>query len=334
MSAHSGTIRNLSDIAKLVGVTPAAVSLALRDSPQLSDELKSRIRQLAEAHDYKPRSYRKRKTTETATSPFIGPILLINNDKGEDDPVANAVIPKVMQLSEQYGFELLFRHYLELGANPGLMNNVAGIIFYNDPENVTIPEQIPAAQIFGWKPQPEKCDRITANDEQIVNLAIRQLTADGPLKKAVIAWRIDSIVSGIPHPRIERFIEKMTALEVEVLPMGFNRDDADIPARLAEFLGNTPYHQCGFFGFNGVSGLKLCCALDNLGILAQHGPRQVVICDNTLLLNSFWPLPHRIDLDFPTMTERAVSMLLWRLQHPDSPKVLAMQEARLLPGGN
>jgi LacI family transcriptional regulator len=45
---------NVRHIAKLAGVSPSAVSLALRDSPRISVETKARIMSLARELDYKP----------------------------------------------------------------------------------------------------------------------------------------------------------------------------------------------------------------------------------------------------------------------------------------
>src|SRR5688572_21268978 len=45
---------NVRHIAKLAGVSPSAVSLALRDSPRISAETKARIVSLARELDYEP----------------------------------------------------------------------------------------------------------------------------------------------------------------------------------------------------------------------------------------------------------------------------------------
>jgi len=48
--------RNLTDLAQKAGVTAATASMALRNSPRLSDEVKDRIRQIAEEDGFTPRS--------------------------------------------------------------------------------------------------------------------------------------------------------------------------------------------------------------------------------------------------------------------------------------
>ena len=58
--AMAGKIRNLNDLAKQVGCTATAVSMALHDSPQLSVELREKIKKTAKENDFVPRSYNRR----------------------------------------------------------------------------------------------------------------------------------------------------------------------------------------------------------------------------------------------------------------------------------
>src|SRR3954468_17880646 len=45
---------NLRHLARLAGLSPSAISLALRDSPKISAATKKRVRRLAEKHRYRP----------------------------------------------------------------------------------------------------------------------------------------------------------------------------------------------------------------------------------------------------------------------------------------
>lgn len=325
--------KSLKDIAELAGVTAAAVSLALRNSPKLSDELKVRIQQLAAASGFKPRSYRKRRTAKPAADAGDGRerILLINSENPELNPVVNTVLPKVTQLSETLGFRLGFCQLPELLENPALLDNYAGVIYYNDPPGLVLPEKVPAVQIFGWLPEnPTRRDRVTANDSQVVELAVRHLTGGRNVTHAVMAWRPDMLV--IPeHPRISGFIRRMREKGCQVLPLAFGREDESLHERIGSFLGETPVENAAFFGFNSVCGLKLCCALDRLGIFGEAvRNRAVLVCDNSQLLKGFWPPPALIDLNLPLMAERAIEALLWRLRNPGAPGAVILQEARLL----
>ena len=75
----AGKIRNLNDLAKRIGCTATAVSMALHDSPQLSAELREKIKKTAEEHDFVPRSYCRRTVQGKKRYSHLGPLLLLHN---------------------------------------------------------------------------------------------------------------------------------------------------------------------------------------------------------------------------------------------------------------
>ena len=50
---------SMSEIAEYLGITKVSVSLALKNSPLISDELRKQVQQLARATGFSPRKYRK-----------------------------------------------------------------------------------------------------------------------------------------------------------------------------------------------------------------------------------------------------------------------------------
>ena len=76
----AGKIRNLNDLAKQVGCTATAVSMALHDSPQLSEELREKIKKTAKENDFVPRSYNRRTVRVKKRYSHLGPLLLLHND--------------------------------------------------------------------------------------------------------------------------------------------------------------------------------------------------------------------------------------------------------------
>lgn len=56
-----GKIRNLNDLAKHFDCTAMTVSMALRDSPQLPEALRERIKAFARKNNFSPRSYNRKK---------------------------------------------------------------------------------------------------------------------------------------------------------------------------------------------------------------------------------------------------------------------------------
>ena len=64
--ASTRKVRNLDDLAERAGVTAATVSMALRNSPLLSEKMRERICRLAEESGFKPRTYRRRALPKTS----------------------------------------------------------------------------------------------------------------------------------------------------------------------------------------------------------------------------------------------------------------------------
>ena len=52
--------RTMMDIANMLGISKVSVSLALRNSPTISPELRSRVQQIARETGFKARNYQKR----------------------------------------------------------------------------------------------------------------------------------------------------------------------------------------------------------------------------------------------------------------------------------
>ena len=61
---------SLRELARLAGVSPATVSLAMRESPRLAEATKERIRQIASEHGYRPNPRLSRILSETVSSRY------------------------------------------------------------------------------------------------------------------------------------------------------------------------------------------------------------------------------------------------------------------------
>lgn len=252
---------------------------------------------------------------------------LLHYDADEGDPVRDGILPTILEKLNKHGVEYEYLNQEELRKNPVLLEKFAGALYYNDLKGITLPEDFPAAQIFGWDPMGAALDRITTNDFEVVNIAFDFFRRAG-VRRAAIVWREDMVL--IPdHPRIAGFLSRMDAAGIAASPLSFRREDPDFTARMKEYIESGD-DRIGFFGFNALCGVKLCCALDALGLLAKYSERSILICDKSILLSGFYPRPAMIDLNLPAMADRAVEMLLYRLANPETPGLLALQSPRLL----
>lgn len=321
--------RNLADLARQAKVTAATVSLALRDSPQISPEVKEKIRQMAAEQGFTPRTYNRRpKPQPLKRHAHLGPVLVLHYDTDEEDPVRDGILPVIFQRLNQYGVDYQYKSHSEVKADRSLTDQFAGVLYYNDLLDWQLPPELPAVQIFGWNPMGPQQDRITADDNRITEIA-EEFFRRAEVKRTVIIWRED-MVQIRNHPRIAGFLARMNAIGIEAVPMPFRREDPGFTARLKAYIESGD-DRIGFFGFNAFCGVKLCCALDSLGVLGKYGANCVLVCDKSLLLNVFYPTPAMIDLNLPMMADRAVEMLLHRLSNPGIPGILVQQFPRLVP---
>ena len=236
-------------------------------------------------------------------------------------------MPVVSQGLSRYGIEHRYVNRSVLLEKPELLSEFRAIVFCNDLQGVRLPEKFPGVQVFGWDPRGEALDRITANDDEVVSLASGQLRRAGVTRAAVVWQR--NMVQIPDHPRISLFLSRMKALGIQAEPMPFDREDPDFTERMRNLIESGD-EKIGFFGFNALCGVKLCCALESLGLLRKYSPDRVVVCDKSLMLSGFFPSPVMIDLNLSVMAERVVEMLVWRLANPDAPGVLMLQTPRLL----
>ena len=267
--------RNLTDLARQMNVTAATVSLALRNSPLLSAEVREKIQRTAAELEFSPRAYTRRtKSNRVKEKSGLGPVMLLLDDHGEEDPVRDGIMPVVSQNLSRYGLEHQYINQSRLRENPELLKEFKGIVFCNDLKGIQLPENYPGVQVFGWEARGPALDRITTNDDEIVSLAVEYLCRAG-VKRAVIIWQRNMVQ--IPrHPRIACFLERMNELGIQAAPMPFDREEPDFSGRMKELISSGD-DRIGFFGFNALCGVKLCCALESLGLLRKYSPHSVLV---------------------------------------------------------
>ena len=327
--SRTGKPRNLSDLAELAGVTKSAASLALHNSPQLSDELKQRICTLAKVHNFTPRKYNRRvqQNNSSQTAPFTGRVLMVHYSSEEEDTVNIELENAIINRLNTHHVPFQTRDLAEILENPDLLHEYAGVIYYFDPPGLIVPREIPRVQIFGLERLAPGHDRVTTNDEEIALLAVDFLLRV-PLRAAALVYRED-MIRDYYHPRIQYFKHRLRELGVEYLELMYRRDEEAFPERvrtLAEQFGD----KLGFFAFGDICALRLYLALNEIGIWKRYATDRVICGDTTRFLRNFWPQEHLIELQLEELARRAVDQLLWKLQTRNSYGATIMLEARLI----
>ena len=321
--------RNIRDLAEKAGVTAATVSLALHDSPRLSSEVKERIRRIAAEDDFTPRRYTRRLPARPPKRfSHLGPILFVDNHEDEEDPVGEGLFAAFARQMNLYGVEFSSINDADLVREPEVVREFSGVFFYNDPRIAPLlPEEIPSVQVFGWEKLRANGDRVTTDDSGVVDIAVDFFRHVG-VARVIQVWRHDILRED--HPRLRLFRERMEAVEIPVTGLCYRKYASDFVDLLREAVA-AGSENLGFFGVSALCGLKLCCGLDSLGLMKQYGASNVVVCDNTVLVKSFWPCPNLIDLNLSVMADRALEALFYRMEHAGTPGCITYQSPRLLP---
>jgi len=322
-------IRNLSDLAERHGCSTMTVSMALRNSTRLSNELKEQIQRTAQENNFSPRQYRQKKATKSeARYSHLGPILILHDSftRGQN-PARDQTMPYIFQMLNNFGIEYKYEDIAILQEKPECFNKFSAVLYYDD-QDIAIPDDMPTMQIFGWGELGKNHDRITTDDIKVAQLAI-DFFVRSKVKRVAVIWRDDMIKQTGGHPRINALTSGLEKLDMQATPILFSwHKETNFRERLQEYIvnGNS---EVGFFAFNSACGMKLCNTLESLQLWAKYAADQVLVCDNDNIFENFWPKSHSIDLNFPALANRAVSGLLWRLENPGLPSVTICQSPTL-----
>ena len=178
--------RNLNDLARQANVTAATVSMALRDSPQVSVQVREKIRQLAAEQGFTPRAYNRRPRTERPVrkQAHLGPVALLLSQEGSgnnplwgirEDPILGPVLPVILERFNRYGIDYACLAPTEAKENPALLNAYNGVLYHNDLKGWTLPEQDLEVTVKASSLTLEK----TADKAQAVVRALRAAKGTG-----------------------------------------------------------------------------------------------------------------------------------------------------------
>lgn len=92
---------SIKDIARAAGVSHTTVSRALRDSPEISAEMKARIRQIAEEMGYRPSAVAR--SLVTRRTRVLGVVVTRLSD-----PFHTEVVQGIEMVAQEHGYSILF----------------------------------------------------------------------------------------------------------------------------------------------------------------------------------------------------------------------------------
>jgi DNA-binding LacI/PurR family transcriptional regulator len=104
---EQGRVRNITDMAKLLGVSPSTVSRALADSQLIALKTRQRIQQLARDHDFRPNVMARNLRIKRAGA--IGVLIPLGHEPGQhiSDPFFMALLGHLADAISERGYDLL-----------------------------------------------------------------------------------------------------------------------------------------------------------------------------------------------------------------------------------
>lgn len=320
MKETTEKLKSMADIADHLGVTKVSVSLALRNSPLVSQELRERVQQVARSVGFTPRRYRRRQSEKLKTPTEEGRIAVLFEPDRSNDPVAQEILNHAMRrLNElQVPFELVSCR--SLYDSPRALDGFSGVIFHfslrpafldtfrNLPQVAIMHEEIDFGPWDGFKP----------NERFAGKLAAEYLLKQG-FRKTLIVWEKEWTYQPEFHPRLEGFRTQVRMAGGEVFEIGYDHREKlqSFYSDLLELLKAND-GKLGIFAFCDQIAFRVCTMLDVHGLERKKGRLEVISCDNTPLIRSLQPPLPVVDLHIPEIAASAVDGLLWRVNHPDA----------------
>jgi DNA-binding LacI/PurR family transcriptional regulator len=120
--ADQGRIRNITDLAKLAGVSPGTVSRALADSQLIAKKTRERIQELAREHDFRPNVMARNLRIKRAGA--IGVLIPLGHETGQhiSDPFFMTLLGQLADALSERGHDLLLSRVIP--TDPGWLSRV------------------------------------------------------------------------------------------------------------------------------------------------------------------------------------------------------------------
>ena len=144
--ADLGQIRNITDLAKLAGVSPGTVSRALADSQLIAKKTRERIQELAREHDFRPNVMARNLRIKRAGA--IGVLIPLGHETGQhiSDPFFMTLLGYLADSLTERGYDLLLSRVIP--TDPGWLNRVVdsgrvdGVILIGQSDQFTVIDKL------------------------------------------------------------------------------------------------------------------------------------------------------------------------------------------------
>jgi DNA-binding LacI/PurR family transcriptional regulator len=140
------TVRNITDLAKLAGVSAGTVSRALADSPLIAQKTRERIQALAREHAFQPNVLARNLRTKRAGA--IGVVIPLGHETAQhvSDPFFMTLLGHLADALTERGHDLLLSRVIP--TNPNWLRNVVdsgrvdGVILIGQSDQSAVIDQV------------------------------------------------------------------------------------------------------------------------------------------------------------------------------------------------
>ena len=333
-----GRVRNITDLARLAGVSPGTVSRALADSQLIAKKTREKIQQLAREHDFRPNVMARNLRIKRAGA--IGVLIPLGHETGQhiSDPFFMTMLGNLADALTERGHDLLLSRVIP--KDPDWLNRVVdsgrvdGVILIGQSDQIDVIEKVARRYLplVAWGanlPDTIHCT-VGSDNRKGGEIATRHLIERGCQNFAFFG---DPVAPEIAE-RLEGCRMALSAAnmadKLSILPAHLTAETAH-PA-ISQWLEDTKSIP------NGIIAASDVIAMSALRALAEHGvsvPGQVHIIgyDDLPFANQTVPTLSTIKQDLTNGASHLVDLLFRRIagQETDSvvlePKLVIRQSS-------
>jgi DNA-binding LacI/PurR family transcriptional regulator len=324
-------VRNISDLAKLAGVSPGTVSRALTDTGLISQKTRERIKLLAREHDFRPnvmaRNLRIQKTGA------IGVVIPLGHDTSQhiSDPFFITMLGLLADALTERGYDLVLSRviptdgdWLDRFTDSGRVDGIIVIGQSNQFETLerAAKRYRPLVVWGGYQEGQVHCS-VGSDNVRGGDLAASHLIEQGCKKIAFFgdpkALEIEQRLEGCKQAMARHGLQK----GLSILPVHLVNDPDDLT--IAHFLSHPKDRPDGIFTTSDVIGMSTLRALAEIGI-AVPSAIKVIGYDGLAIGEQTVPRLSTVRQDLTTGAHNLVDLLLRRIAGEDTGSVVMPPE--------
>ncbi|MVZ98345.1 LacI family transcriptional regulator [Sphingorhabdus sp. IMCC26285] len=329
--SDQGRVRNITDLARLAGVSPGTVSRALADSQLIAKKTREKIQQLAREHDFRPNVMARNLRIKRAGA--IGVLIPLGHETGQhiSDPFFMTMLGHLADALTERGHDLLLSRVIP--KDPDWLNRVVdsgrvdGVILIGQSDQIDVIEKMASRYLplVAWGanlPGKIHCS-VGSDNRKGGEIATRHLIERGCRNFAFFG---DPVAPEISE-RLEGCRAALSAVNMSsnlsILPAHLTAETAH-PA-ISKWLDDTRSIP------NGIIAASDVIAMSALRALAEHGvtvPGQVHVIgyDDLPFSNQTVPTLSTVKQDLAAGAAHLVDLLFRRIAGEETGSVVLEPE--------